>query len=66
MNHSYRAFLTYETSKARGQGFIRLKEEDGKFKRAYTFFTVSLLVPINVESRMLTYTNADHLGNQRP
>lgn len=35
-----RAFLTYETDKIRGKGLIRLKEENGKFKRAYTFFTV--------------------------
>lgn len=33
------AFLTYETDKIRGKGLIRLKEENGKFKRAYTFFT---------------------------
>ena len=33
------AYLSYETPKCRGKGLIRLKEESGKFDRAYTFFT---------------------------
>lgn len=33
------AYLSYETPKTRGKGLLRLKQEDGKFKRAFTFFT---------------------------
>ncbi|KAL7008598.1 hypothetical protein EMMF5_001860 [Cystobasidiomycetes sp. EMM_F5] len=33
------AYLTYETPKTRGKGLLRLQQEDGKFTRAFTFFT---------------------------
>ena len=34
------AYLTYETTKTRGKGLLRLKEgSDGKFEQAFTFFT---------------------------
>jgi len=33
------AYLTYETDKCRGKGLLRLREVDGKFEKAYTFFT---------------------------
>lgn len=39
---SNRAYLAYETPKTRGKGLLRLKQENGKFTRAYTFFSVSL------------------------
>lgn len=33
------AYIQYETPKTRGKGFIRLKQENGKFERCFTFFT---------------------------
>jgi len=33
------AYLSYETDKCRGKGLVRLIEEDGKYEKAYTFFT---------------------------
>ena len=35
------AYLTYETDKCRGQGLLRLINEDGKYNKAYTFFSTS-------------------------
>ena len=35
-----RAFLAFETDKVRGKGLLRLQQQDGKFDKAYTFFTV--------------------------
>ena len=35
-----RAYLAFETPKTRGQGLLRLKQDNGQYSQAFTFFTV--------------------------
>lgn len=32
------SFIVYETDHTRGKGYLRLKQENGKFERAFTLF----------------------------